>query len=159
MRILFFAILALIFAVGHVFAASTVQITGMNDINLGTYGGSGDVIGNDDVCIYNGDDPTTYSVTITDTSSNSGFNMTHSTSPSNETPVTVYWNDQSGTVGRIQLTHGVALTNQSGADTLSTSCGTAGDTANISLVIDEADAQATYAGTYEQTLTVLIEAE
>lgn len=132
------------------------QISGMADFALGTYGGTGDLTGSDDVCIYTNDAAATYNVTITDNSTLSAADFSvENAGDTADIPFTVSWNDVSGTVGQVAATYATPLAS-TGANTASTNCG-GGNNANLAVNILEADLQAAAADSYSSTLSVLIE--
>lgn len=132
------------------------QITGLADLALGTYGGAGNMTGNDDVCVYTNDATGNYNVRITDDSGMSvgAFSVQNAGSTA-DIPFTVNWNDVSGTVGSAAATYNTPLAS-TGADTASATCG-GGNNANFEVSLLQADLQAAPADSYSATLSIVIE--
>lgn len=130
-------------AVVSVTIADIVQISDMNDFAFGTYSGTGDLNGTDDVCIYrNGTG--NYTVTATGSGAANAFTMTDGTN-------TIAY---SVTLDGAALTSGTAA-NQTGAHASSANCaGTPNKTLNVDVLA--ADLQAAPAGAYTGTLTLLV---
>ena len=129
-----------------------ILITGLADISFGTYGGTGDLNGNDDICIYTNKAAGTYGVTATGDGAASAFTITDG---SNTIAYNVYFNDVSGTTGETQLITNTANTSQTGANTSSQNCG-GGANANFHVEMLEANLQAAPAGAYSGTLTLVV---
>lgn len=130
-------------AVVSVTIADIVQISDMNDFAFGTYSGTGNLNGTDNVCIYrNGTG--NYTVTATGSGAANAFTMTDGTN-------TIAY---SVSLDGANLTTGTA-TNQTGAHATSANCG---GTPNKALAVNvlAADLQAAPAGAYTGTLTLLV---
>ena len=134
-----------------------VRVSGLADIDLGTYSGTGDESGNDDVCVFrNG--AGTYSVTVTTNKGDFRISRGAGGTAAEDIDFTAYWNDEDGTTGRAELTYNTALETQSGANTAAIDCG-GGVNANFSLVISESDMQTKNPNTYSATVTIVIAPE
>lgn len=132
------------------------QITGLADLALGTYGGAGDMTGNDDVCVYTNDVSGNYNVTITDdsTMSAAGFSVQNA-GATEDIAYSVDWNDVAGTVGSAAVTYNTQLAS-TGADTASATC-SGGNNANFEVTVAAAALGAASADTYTATMSILIE--
>lgn len=130
-----------------------ILISGMADVSFGTWSGSGDLDGNEDVCIYTNKAAGTYVVTATGDGAANAFTVTDG---SNTIAYAVAYNDVSGTTGEAALTTNVQSAQQSGADTSSQSCG-GSDNANFHVTVTEANLLAAPAGAYSGTLTLVVE--
>lgn len=131
-----------------------IRITGISDIALGSFSGSGAMTGFDDVCIYTNLAAGTYQVTATGSGTSSAFTLA---SGGNTLAYSAYWNDTSGTnTGEAQLTATTPLTTQSGANTSSETC-SGGTNARFRVLIAEAALLAAQAGSYTGTLTLAVE--
>lgn len=122
------------------------------DYSFGSYAGTGDLNGNDDLNIssnYTG----TYQVTATGSGAASAFTITDGTAT---IAYNVYFNDATGTGGRVAASTGVAITAQSG---VVKPLSTATLNANLSIEILEANLQAVDAGTYSGTVTLVFQPE
>lgn len=138
--------------------AEQFQISDMDAFAFGAYGGTGDLDANDDICVYHNGDGS-YRVTITDDSSNvtpNSFEVEDATD-STDIAMSVSWNDATGTAGETAATHGTPITPQSGANTSAADCSVGGLSANLHVVLLEADLQAAAAGSYDSEITVLVE--
>jgi hypothetical protein len=115
-----------------------------------TYGGSGAVTANDDVCVWTNDSATSYKVTATGDGAGSAFTITDG---SDTIAYTVSWNDVTGTVGAASLT----ATTQSGVQTgASNTYPCPANNANISVSFAENDVLSVQAGAYSGTLTLVL---
>jgi hypothetical protein len=131
-----------------------VRITGVANLDLGSWTGAGNLTANDDVCVFrNG--TATYKITGSGSGAASAFTITDGSHP---LAYTVAFNDQSGTVGEIALLTTVLSVQQSGADTSSQTCSAhSADNANFHITITAAALGAVPAGTYTGTLTLVVE--
>lgn len=131
-----------------------VRITGVADMNFGSYSGSGVFSRNDNVCVYTNSANGQYLVTAQGSGAASAFTV--SDGASHTIPYTVRWNDQTGTSGNIQLDPSVSSATQSGAHTSSETC-SGGDTANFEISFTQGALLGVPAGTYTGVLTLIIE--
>lgn len=136
--------------------AEQFQISDLDAFAFGAYTGTGDFDANDDICVYHNGDGS-YQVTVTDDSgvTANAFAVDDATD-TNDIAMEVRWNDVAGTTGESTLTFNTALA-QTGANTQATDCTTGGLSANLHVVLLEADLQAASAGSYDSELTILIE--
>lgn len=131
-----------------------VRITGVADLNLGEFSGSGNLTSNDDVCIYTNDSGGQYQVTAHGDGAGSAFTV--SDPSSNTIPYEVYWNDSTGTTGNVELSTNITLGTQSSADTTDENC-SGGNTANFQVVVRESELSGQLAATFSGVLTLVIE--
>ncbi len=131
-------------------ASGAVRVTNLTDMS-GTWNGSGDAANNDNVCIYTSDG--TYDVLVEGTVDSGSYVLAEG--GGTKIPITVYWNNTTGTSGRTALDQAddPSLAAVTGGDTSSQTC-SGGNTANISWKALEADLQTKPAGTYSATMTV-----
>ncbi len=127
----------------------SVRITGLTDMN-GTWNGTGDATNSDDVCLYSSDG--SYDILVEGPTDSGDYVLE---SGANKIPITVYWNDDTGTTGRTTLdsANNPSLSGVTGGDTSSQTC-SGGNTANISWKALESDLQTKAAGTYTATMTI-----
>lgn len=133
------------------------KISGVNDLTLGTYSGTGTMTGNQDLCIYTNRETGSYRVTVTDDTplSPSGFAVQDQTN-TRQIPFTVRWNGTTGTSGNLNMNYNTRRT-FSGANTQSTNCSVGGNSANIQVSFTQANLQAVGGGSYSSTLTLFVE--
>ncbi len=129
-------------------ASGGVRITGLADMS-GTWSGTGDAVNNDDVCIYSS--AGTYDILVEGPTDSGDYVLENGL---NKLPITVYWNNTTGTTGRTALNSASnpSLSGVTGADTSSETC-SGSSTANISWKALEADLLAVPAGTYTATIS------
>jgi len=126
-----------------------VQISNVDDLDLGTMNlASADITATDEVCVFN--TTATYSVTVS--SSNGVFELRDG---AEAIPYAVSWADDD--LVPAGVVYGVAETAQLG-DNLDPTCG-AGTNASFGITITQADFNNAAAGTYTDTLTLLINPE
>ena len=138
-------------------------ITGLDThtITIGSYTlGDGTQTINLPVCIYSSTYGGGYSVNVTGNGAGSSFQSSNTIHAFN-LPYAVKWDDGGGgalgTLANITtLTSGTPLLGQANADTASLSCATAGNTAQITVVVTGTNLDLAPAGTYVGTLTIVI---
>lgn len=125
------------------------------DFSLGTYTGTGDLDGNDDLNISTnyGTGTRTYQVTPAGSGAAGAFTITDG---SETIAYNAYFNDATGTAGRVALSNGTALTAQGNA---AKPLSTATLNANLSVNVPEANIQAVGNGTYTGTITLVFAPE
>ena len=138
------------------------RINGFADMPLGTWSGSGPLTANDNLCIARTGISLFGSGTYRILAQGDGapgnpgeFTLTNGT---DLLFYNVYFNDQAGTVGRTQLSGGVALTGQSSsgfAYFLNMIFGCVVQNANISIEVPESELMAS-AGAYTGTLAITL---
>jgi hypothetical protein len=169
------AVAALVFAVGPSLAATqgslgststgtavislskgfNALINQIGDLALGSWSGTGDLTDNDDVCVGTTNVTGNYGVTVSGSGTANAFTITNG---SQTLAYNAFWNDVTGTTGRVSVTTGTLLTGQTGAGTTA-NCNGTNTNANISVVIPEANLQAATASTFTGTLTLTISPE
>jgi len=126
-------------------------VSGIGDIGLGAYVGTGGLAGNDDMCVYrNG----TGSYKVKLTSANQSGGAFRLNTGANYITYTVDWTDN-GTAGTTAgVTSDVEETGQGGHATSQT-CG-GSPNANLAVSVAEAALQAAPTGSYTDTVTILV---
>lgn len=138
------------------------RVSGLNDINLGTWSGSGDLSGSDNLCIgrsgvglfANG----AYRIRLDGDGSPSDINAFTLTNGTHLLNYNVAFNDGTGT-GGTPVTGGVMLNGQTGFgfwQFLNVLFGCAVDNANIEVTIAASELQSVPGGNYTGTLTVVL---
>lgn len=134
-----------------------VRISGLSDIDLGTYSGTGTETGDTEACIFrNG--AGTYTVTATTDKGDFRISSGAGGTAAQDIDFDAYWNDVTTTTGRAALTYNTALTTQSGTNTTAINCG-GGTNANFSLEIAAVDMQTKVPATYSATVTLVVAPE
>ena len=135
-------------------AQCTVRLGAPTDLVFGSWSGSGDLQRSDTMCVYNSASQN-YRVTVVGTGPGSSF---RAVSGSNYLPYHVYWEDGVTGSGQVELSAGVALTGQTGADTAYVSCnGVMNSTVTVKFIAS--DLAAAVQGSYSNTLYMTIEPE
>lgn len=131
-----------------------VRVTALTDMN-DTWNGSGDANDNDDICVFRSAG-SSYDVSVSGLTDAGNYVLEDG--GSNDVIVTLYWNDETGTTGRVTLNSAdsPSIASATGANTSSDTC-SGGTSANLSWNVLEADMSAKPAGTYSATITVTIE--
>jgi hypothetical protein len=140
-----------------------VRINGLSDMPLGVWGGSGALAANDNICIGRTGVPLfssagTYRILASgDGEPGDPAAFTLSNGPS-QMYYRAFFNDQTGTAGRQELTAGVALTNQNSFGlfyffNMIFTCGA--ENANISIEVPEAQLSGA-GGVYTGTLSLML---
>lgn len=129
-----------------------VRVANFSDRVLGTWDGSSTPDSTDNVCVYTSAASGAYKVSSIGNGSGNAFTITNG---SFTIAYEVYWNDQIGTSGRVQLSSGTLLTGQSGANTSSSTCST--DNASYSVRIPAATLAAAQSGTYTGQVSFVVE--
>lgn len=128
-----------------------VRIAGMKDMELGTWADGNDKTGNYDVCIYTNLAGGRYRVTATGTG-----NSFHISSDGNTLPYHVYWNDQTGTSGQVEISPGTSLTDQTTENVSSPKCSSS--TADFQIKFLSSDLANAVPGAYSGQISFLVEA-
>ncbi len=131
--------------------ADRVQISGLDDIDLGTYSGSGDLDGSDAFCVYrNGTGG--YEVTISSPQADDGaFRLR---SGDEFIAYSVTFNDEAEITGGSAVNSGDKLAGTGSAT--SVTCGN-GSNASLGVSIAAVALQAAPTGVYTDTITLLVE--
>jgi len=142
--------------------ATLFRISGIRDMNFGTYAGSGNLTDNDDICVWTNAAAGTYRVTARGNGGGASdylFSVAKTGDATKTIGYTVRWNTQAGTSGNFALTNNVVTSNLSGANTESSTCASgASATANFQVQFTEDDLLDARSGTYLGTLTLIISA-
>ncbi|MFL0810486.1 MAG: hypothetical protein K6L76_08735 [Agarilytica sp.] len=131
-----------------------VRVTALSDMN-DTWNGSGDANGNDDICVFRSA-AASYDVSVSGLTDAGNYVLEDG--GSNDVIVALYWNDETGTTGRVTLdpADSPSIASATGANTSSDTC-SGGTSANLSWNVLESNMDALPAGTYSATITVTIE--
>ncbi len=132
-----------------------VQISGLDDITLGQWSGSGALTGDEELCVYSS--TSKYDITISGLHASNSFAL--SAGGSTALPYTVSWADDpnDATNGFRNVTEGTHLTGNVGDSSYYTCNGNTNATLRIH--ITEANLQAAAAGNYSDTLTINVAPE
>lgn len=132
-----------------------VRITGLNDISLGTWSGTGDMVGSDSLCVWS----TTrkYKLTATGSGASNAFTLTDGAPTPTTIPYSVQWAQSTGASSGTALTSGTQISGQVTSAT-STTCASGTNSTVIVTVLD-ANLQASPAATYTGTLTLVVAPE
>ncbi len=145
-RSLFLVFAALITILGN-HAKADVQITKLDDLSFGTWGGSGDLEQTDQICIYNTVDAN-YRISASTPSGN--FRMNDG---ANILPYEIRFQGSSG--GFVQLNYN-SPTGFTAANTSSSNCG--GSTnATLKVTVTESALSSAVSGNYSGTVSLLLE--
>ncbi len=129
-----------------------VRITGMSDIGLGTFNGTDDISGTDDVCVYSNTSGN-YMITASDGDAD-GFKLVNGGA---SIVYEVKWNDQDADT--TALVDGTQFaTAQNNASTTTSDCG-GGTNATIKIAVTAANMLLVVPNVYTATLTILVEPE
>jgi hypothetical protein len=128
--------------------AQTVRISGVGDLNLGTWMGSGNLNSQDTLCVYNLGNAN-YKIRATGSGAASAFTMAGG---GNDLAYEVYFQDSGAFV---QLTSG-SYSDFTDANTVADDCGGV-DNATLKVVATSAALSSVPAGNYSGTLTLLLE--
>jgi hypothetical protein len=132
--------------------ADLLRIKLAQDIGLNTWSGSGDKVGDSDVCIYHS---LGSSYAVTATGSGAAFELTGGGHP--PLPYNVAFKGSSGTGGSYTALPYFSSRSFSGADTGSETC-SGGYNANVRVTVTEADLSQAASGSYLGTLIITLTA-
>lgn len=133
--------------------SAEVQISGLDDLSLGTHSGSGNINAQESFCIYSNAFNGNYSIEISSINQDSNGNFHLDGASLGKIPYNLAFID-SGTQGG-----GTTVDNSSLGGTgnqISQDCG-GSDNATLSLSITETDLQAAKSGNYQDTLMLLVQ--
>ena len=130
-----------------------VRIVGMKDIELGTWSDGNEKTGSSDICIYTNLAGGRYRVTATGEGGGNSFRIY---SGEDSLPYHVFWNDQTGTSGQVEVDPGKTLTDQTTDNVSSPSCSSA--TADFQIKFLAADLANAVPGAYSGHVSFLVEA-
>lgn len=129
-----------------------VRITGLTDIDLGTYAGV-DVSGSDALCVYR-NVTGNYSITAESTNTDAGGTFKLKGAGADYIPYSVAWTHGGGTVA---LTENAQSNAPTGASTTSTTCG-GGTNHSVAVTVLATDADAaTAVGAYSDVLVLTVQ--
>ncbi|MFT7433122.1 MAG: hypothetical protein ACI9TY_000750 [Alphaproteobacteria bacterium] len=132
-------------------AALCTKVTGLADVALGTWGGSGDLTSNYTMCAYvQNDNESNYTVTGSGTGAGSAYIIS---SGAKDIPVTVEY-EESGAGGWVGLTP-TAITTFANPNTADEDCAVGGNSAKVRVTIPSANMDYATAGTYTGTVTLV----
>jgi hypothetical protein len=133
-----------------------VQVSYLQDIDFGSYGGSGALTDNYDLCVYSNTGG--YQITATGSGAANAFTITDG---SDTIAYTLSWNDTTTTTGNQSITTGTALTGQTTAAADATCSSGSSMSSNMYVNIAEAAllAATPSATPYSGTVTLLVEPE
>jgi hypothetical protein len=127
----------------------------IDDLVMGSWSGAGDLAANDDVCIGTNSGGN-YAVLLSGSGAGGAFTLTNG---SQTLAYNAFWNDQTGTAGRMPVSPNSLLTGQTGAGgPFGIFLCFFGSTvnANVSAVIPEANLQAASASAFTGALTITV---
>lgn len=129
---------------------NAVQITNVDDLNLGThYTLTADEVASDDVCVFSS--TATYDITM---SSGAGATFALNDGGGNLMPYSVAWTGN-GVVGPTPVVSGTTIGATFAGDAVSPTCA-GGTNANFEVTVAQADFNAAANGSYTDTLTLLV---
>ena len=141
----------------------SARLTGLTDIALGTWSGSGDLSANQNICVgrtgvgffANG----AYRIRASGDGDATDIHAFTLTNGAQQLYYDVFFNDQTGLAGRTPLTGGVMLSAQQGLglfEILNTLFGCAVRNANVSITVPQSELEAVPGGIYTGTLTLVL---
>jgi hypothetical protein len=133
-----------------------VKVSGLDDINFPLWSGRGDLSEYDQICIYS--NTGNYQVTLTGSGSGGAFTVSDG---SNIMPYNAYFNDRRIANGIVQVSSGVPLTGQTGADHESIDCSRSPNNENARVRIDflESTLATSEVSYYSGTLIIAVSPE
>ena len=131
-----------------------VRISGLSDINFGVYPSSGNLESNQDVCVYSNIVGGRYDITLEGDGVANAFTLTNG---GDTIPYATFWNTTTGTSGGTPMTATVTNPARLGANTQTEDCSVGGLSANIRILMNQADLLNISNGIYTGTLTVIVE--
>ena len=130
-----------------------VQITGVDDLDLGAYTSTATNLSlSDALCVYS----STAAYKLTVTSANNSFQL-EDVSSSSVIPYDLTWADSSGAISPVE--HGNIINNLLGSQTDTSCSDRSGTNATFTVSVVAADFNGADPGTYSDTLTLMIEPE
>jgi hypothetical protein len=130
-----------------------VRISDLEDIDLGTFGGTA-LAGSDDVCVWS----TTRAYTITASGTGTGFELTGAAS-GDTLAYAVEWADNAGETSGATMSSGTTLTGRTANATSPTCNGGNSPNATVIVEVSDTDLAAAPADTYTGTLTLVVAPE
>ncbi len=141
---------------------NSVKISGVDNLDFSSWDGTGDMVSNDDVCIYA--NTATYQITVSGTPMINDPNKFAVTSTNATTLATYYlpflvsWSDNATGINSVQLTPNQTIINQEGADNRFLDCN-GGSNAMIIISFAQNDLAQAIAGDYGTSITLSISPE
>jgi hypothetical protein len=130
-----------------------VRISSITNFDFGNYDGASDPASlNSDTCVWTNDTAGEYTVNATGDGASNAYTVSNG---SETLSYTVYWNDQVGTSGSVQLSTGISTATQTGADTSSQTC-SGGGTSNLEVRFAKSDILSKEAGTYSGVISLTV---
>jgi hypothetical protein len=126
-----------------------VQITDLDDIDLGTYSGTGPLAGSDDICVYSNNGG--FDITATGSGAAQAFTLAGT---STTIPYTVQWANTSGATTGTAMTTGTPLSGQT-ATFSGPNCG-GGTNTTVIVTVGDTDLSVAPTDTYAGILTLLV---
>jgi hypothetical protein len=135
-------------------AAPMVRITGMDDVSLGSFNGSGDLVADENFCVYASE--TTYRISINSNSQDAGGNFfINGVTSGDSIPVSLYFADN----GRGPGITAVLNTPVVGSGDSSYEFCQGGSNATMTFIVQEQDMREASTGDYLETFTFLVQPE
>lgn len=126
------------------------KISGLTDVPLGTWGGTGDLTSNYELCVFvQNDNDSVYRIRGTGTGAGNAYIVS---SGANDISVSIGWN-QDGEASYFDL-FANSLLSISNPNTADENCTVGGDSAQVKITIDEANMEYATAGTYTGTINI-----
>tara|TARA_R110000868_G_scaffold262401_2_gene521011 strand:+ start:83 stop:568 length:486 start_codon:yes stop_codon:yes gene_type:complete len=127
------------------------KVSGLTDVPLGTWGGSGDLTSNYTLCVYvQNDNESNYTVTGTGTGTGNEYIVT---SGANEIPLNIDWEEDSDP-GWTGLSEN-ATTMFPNHNILDEDCAIGGNSAKVRVTIPQANMDYAISGSYSGTVSIL----
>jgi len=135
--------------------AQQYQVSNLNDINLGSWSGSGNMTGNDPICVYKSSGGSAaFGVTGTDNSTiTPGSFMFENAARTVQIPYALRWSN-TATAGTGAMSDGVRRAG-TGANRTSTTCGGTPNK-NFSILVTSTNLPSVPAGTYTTTVSLMV---
>jgi spore coat protein U-like protein len=130
-----------------------VKVSGIADLNFGSYSGIGSATQSDDVCVYTNNTNGQYRVTARGSGTAFAFTVANG---AHLIPYTVRWNNSTGTGGNFSLSTNTQSSTLTGGNSTSQSCG-GGANANFEVSMAQAALLNVPAGTYTGVITLIID--
>lgn len=133
--------------------ADTVNISGLSNLNLHTFTGSGNLSDEDDICVYRSDGAN-YSIRAQGSGASGAFTLA---SAGGTVAYHTFYRDVVGSGSFVELQNVNQNYDFTGASTTSTSCADSGGVnATVRITANESDLLSANAGNYSGSVTVVI---
>lgn len=130
-----------------------VKISYLDDLSLGTFSGTGDLTGSDDVCVFSNNGG--YNIDAAGSGTGNAFELTGGSTGST-VPYSVEWGNTAGAASGSAVTPSTGLTGVTGSFTTPSCQGGSSLNATLMVRISEADLSGAAADTYTGTLTLTV---